>query len=306
MTDRMNQTDQPQAELVRRKKPLARRVFKWLVLGVLLFVGVAWFVGGRLVAPANREISQPPNDLPIVPFTIDSQSGSQIAGWYLPAEGATSSIVLCHGIRGDRRAMLNRARLLYEAGYSTLLIDLQAHGESPGEHITVGYLERHDVEATVEYARSLNPDHRIGVIGWSVGGAATVLAEGLELDALVLESVYPTVSEAVHNRVEHQLGWLGSFPAEALLIQFQLRLGIWPDQLRPIDRLSSVGCPVLLMCGSDDPHTPLAESQRMLAAAAEPKKLVVFDGAKHIDLQAYDEGLYSVEVLAFLRTHLSP
>ena len=73
---------------------------------------------------------------------------------------------------------------------------------------------------------------------------------------------------------------------------------------RPLARLGGVGCPVLVMCGSDDPHTRLAESQRMLAAAAEPKKLVVFGGAEHVDLQAYDEELYAAEVVGFLRTHL--
>lgn len=66
--------------------------------------------------------------------------------------------------------MLDRARWLHDEGYSSLLIDLQAHGESTGNHITGGYLEKHDVASAVKFARNRHPTESIGVIGVSLGG----------------------------------------------------------------------------------------------------------------------------------------
>jgi alpha/beta superfamily hydrolase len=47
--------------------------------------------------------------------------------------------------------MVNRARFLHAAGYTVLLIDFQASGESPGKAVTFGYREANDVKASLRY-----------------------------------------------------------------------------------------------------------------------------------------------------------
>jgi pimeloyl-ACP methyl ester carboxylesterase len=91
--------------------------------------------------------------------------------------------------------MLSRAEFLQRSGYSVLLIDFQAHGESTGQHSTFGDLESRDVVAALELLRLELPGERLGVIGVSLGAAAFVLAEGRpKVDAAVLESMYPTIA----------------------------------------------------------------------------------------------------------------
>lgn len=274
-----------------------------LVLAGLTFIGTSWFVAGALVAPANHPVGPPPNGLQVESHAVRSGSGSTLAAWFAPCDGATATVILLHPIRGDRRAMLGRAELLHDAGYATLLVDLQGHGESPGKNITAGFRERLDVVATVDFARTKNPDHKIGIVGWSLGGAAALLASPLDIDAMVLESVYPTITEAVHNRVSMRLGPLSSVVAPALLVQLKPRLGFSPSQLRPIDHIDTVGCPVLIASGNCDLHTTLAETRRLYEAAPEPKRLVIFDGASHRDLLAYDRDEY-LEILEFFDSHL--
>lgn len=284
-----------------------RRLRKWTMIVSLiggLAVAVAvWWVGGALVAPANRIVGSPPLDFAAESVEIPSASGSILAGWYLPIADSKATVVLLHPIRSDRRSMLSRARIFRDRGYSTLLVDLQAHGESPGDAITVGYVERHDVRAVVDFVRNQTPDHRIAIVGRSLGGAATILANP-EIDALVIESVYPTVAEAVHNRVEMRVGPLHHLVAPLLLIQLKPRLGISPQKLRPVEQLSSIQCPVLVAAGDVDQHTPLEESQRMFDAANEPKSFVVFQGAGHEDLLAYDPEKYESEIVAFVEDAL--
>lgn len=293
-------------EALPRRQKIRRRL---IIAGgsALLALGIAEvYVANSLVAPANHLVGLPPTDMNVVATKIPSESGSQLATWYLPADASHATAILLHPIRGDRRVMLGRAKLFHDAGYAVVMIDFQAHGESPGDHITIGYLESLDVQAAVDYARSLNPNHRIKIVGWSLGGAATLLASPLKIDAVVLECVYPTLDEAVHNRVAIRLGSLSGIISPVLLWQFQFRLGIAPSDLRPIDHIVDIGCPVLVVGGEFDQHTPLPETERLFDAAKEPKKLSVFKGADHTDLLEQNRTQYEAAVLPFLATYLSP
>ena len=282
----------------RRGKRLRRVAFAVLLLSGLSFVAASWFVGGVLVTPANRFVGTPPDGLQAL--TITSESGMKTAAWYAAVEDSNATILLLHPIRTDRRAMLGRAKLFRECGYSTLLIDLQAHGESPGDAITAGYRERLNVIAAIEWIKKRSPGQKIGVVGWSLGGAAALLASPQDIDALVLEMVYPTISEAVDNRIGKRLGPLRHLLTPILLAQLQPRIGVAVDDLRPIDRISEMSCPVLVACGELDVHTTLNESKRLFDAAPEPKQFVVFEGAAHTDLLRYDAAKYEETIVAFL------
>ena len=259
----------------------------------------AWCIGGALVAPANRIVGEPPTDFPATSVQIESASGTKLAGWHLPVANSNATAILLHPIRGDRRSMLSRAKLLHQHGYSTLLIDLQSHGESMGDNITIGHLEKHDVHAAVEYVRAYDSNQKIAIVGWSLGGAATVLANP-EVDVIVLESVYPTVKEAVHNRIQMRAGFLHHVIAPLLLVQLRPRLGVSADELQPISELRHIQCPILIATGDRDQHTTLQESKQMFDAANEPKKYVVFEGAAHVDLLAFDSSKYESRIIAYV------
>lgn len=130
-----------------------------------------------------------------------------------------------------------------------------------------------------------------------------MLASPLDIDAAVLESVYPTISEAVENRIRMRLGPLSPIATQLLLLQLKPRLDVSPTQLRPIDHVDKLGCPVLVMSGSLDRHTTRAETKRLYESASEPKQLAIIEGAAHVD---FDPTPYAELVLAFLDRHLSP
>ena len=288
--------------------PNKRRIWRWLLIiivaGIAVVGAVAWMVGSALIAPANRSVGNPPDNFPATTIQIPSDSGTTLAAWHLLVPESRVTVILLHPIRGDRRSMLSRAQLLQEHGYSTLLVDLQAHGESQGENITIGYLEKHDVLAAVKYVRKNYPAQKIGIIGRSLGGASTLFAQP-DVDLIVLESVYPTVSEAVHNRVKLRLGALHHVLAPLLIAQLKPRLGISSRQLRPIDQLDKIHCPVLIASGDQDLHTTIGETQRIFDAANEPKKLVVFKNAEHVDLLARDREKYENEIVGYINDILA-
>jgi uncharacterized protein len=290
-----------------RSRPWWRRTTVALILVALVIAiaGPLW-VGDQLIAPARSRMNAPPAALALAPVSFASRSGATIAGWYGAGRESCPTVVLMHPLRGNRQAMLGRAAFLAPAGYGVLLFDFQAHGESNGERITFGALERHDAAAAIAFAKSHRPNARVGVIGISLGGAATLLADPpLPIDALVIESVYPTVAEAGFNRVALRLGPLAHLLTPLLLIQFDWRLGFPPDTLRPIDRIGAITAPLYVIAGSDDRHTTLAESRRLFDRATAPKEFWAVSGAAHVDLHAHARDDYERRVGAFFAQHLS-
>ena len=253
-----------------------------------------------LTKPDQKPIGAAPSDVHAIDVMIASESGSTLRGWFVEGKPGQGAILLLHGVHANRLAMLQRARWFANAGYAVLLIDFQAHGESPGKDITFGYLESRDARAAFDELQKRAPRERIGIVGVSMGGAATLLAQpSLLADALVLEQVYPTIDEALDNRLRLYLGPFGPWLESGLERATSRRLQVDPAQLRPIDHIRDQHEPVFVIAGDVDRHTTLAQSQALFAAAGEPKQMWVVPGAEHVDLANYAPDEYRSRVLDF-------
>ena len=292
-----------------------RVLVRWTVRLLLLLTGssaalvvMAWMAGTQLVAPSSRRVGEFPASLlpphaKVDDLILESAQGKKLAAWYVTVPESRGTVLLLHPIRADRRAMLGRAVLLLRNGFSCLLVDLQAHGESDGDRITLGFLESQDVEVAVDWIRQRTPNQRIALLGWSLGGAAALLSSPLSIDALILESVYSTVEQATRNRVAHRIGPLSRIVSPLLLAQLSPRLGVTRSQLRPLEKIAVAGCPLLLMAGDVDPRTTIEETRAMYRRAKSPKRIEIFPGAGHQDLLQFDSDRYHAAVLDFLSEH---
>jgi pimeloyl-ACP methyl ester carboxylesterase len=228
-----------------------------------------------------------------------------VHAWLMRGLRGRGMILLVHSLRSNRVEMLSRARFLNQQGYGALLIDLQAHGETYGDAITFGARESEDVEAAVAWLRNTFPGEKLGAIGVSLGAAAIVLAKHpLSLDAVVLESVHPTLREAVENRLRLHLGRFGPILTPLLLWQISPRLGISPEELDPISHIAELNSPVLLVSGTDDQHTTMAETERMFDAARQPKELWIVPGGGHFNMHSYAGKEYENRISDFLHRYV--
>lgn len=265
---------------------------------------VVW-AGHVLTRAVRAETGIPPPALAASRLAFPSPSGALLSAWFIQGEPRAGAVLLLHSVRADKRSMVGRARFLKALGFSVLMVDLQAHGESTGERITFGHREARDVDAAVRRLLQLAPGERIGILGTSLGAAAAVFAQAKpKYSAVVLESLYPTIEEAVEDRLRLYLGSFGPWLAPLLLTQFEPRLGVRPDQLRPIERIGEIAAPILLVHGSEDRHTSLTEARRLYDAVRAPKTLYVVEGAAHVDLHAHSTAEYEARVGAFLLSHL--
>jgi len=278
------------------------------ILLSLFFVSIAvlYSIGTVLTNASPLTIGNIPQDIKnIRAVSFSSKSGSELKGWILEAKQGKGGVLLLHGVRSNRLQMLNRAKFLQKAGYDVLLFDFQAHGESRGEHITFGHLESLDVESAYDYLEDRVCNPSIAVIGISLGGASALLSSvKTKAKVMVLESVYPSIEQAIDNRMNIYLGSLGKYLSPLLTLQLKPRLGISVDDLRPIDELSKVTGAVMIVAGEYDQHTLLKESEEMFEKAHEPKELWVVKGAKHVDFDGLLGEVYEERILEFFGEHM--
>ena len=281
-----------------------------LIGACALLAALSLWVGDSLTRPAMRAVGPAPVGLPAESIRIARTPGVLTAGWFMPGERGAGAVLLLHPVRSDRRAMLGRARFLHRQGYSVLLIDMQAHGETPGARISMGWHEARDVETALGWLAVRLPGERQGVIGVSLGGAAAVFARPpVRPAAMVLEAVYPELHAAVRNRLKLRLvlhlggEQLASLLAPLLLAQAPLWFGVPSEALTPAQALAGKG-PMLLIAGEHDRHTTLADTTRLLRSGGSDAHLWVVVGAAHQDLHAFDPAGYESRVGSFLARHL--
>jgi dipeptidyl aminopeptidase/acylaminoacyl peptidase len=246
-----------------------------------------------------------------VTFT-SAEDDMRISGWFFGTSGASPgpAVILCHGVWTGRRECLPLALRFRAAGYNVLCFDFRAHGSSDGRFISVGHHETNDVIGAVHYLMQrpeIDPA-RIGVIGFSMGAAATIQAAArcADIAAVVADSAYATFVDAakysfrVVTRVPH-------FPVGPIAMHWaKWIMHVDASQLRPVDVIGRIAPrPVMLTHGTLDEIVPVRHAFTLFKAADEPKELWVVPGARHCGARDEDPEGYFLKVESFLRKALS-
>ena len=279
-----------------------------LIVGTFLGEGGLLFVGSKLLQPVPRQLGPPPPGATAVQLPTPKQRS--VAGWLFSPPNGTEirgSIVLAHGIRANRSVHISRARWFAEHGLHALAIDLQAHGESPGNRITLGKLESQDMESSVTWLRQQYPDTPVIALGQSLGGVSCLVGTtpGAGADFLILESVFQDLQTAVNNRMEVYLGKWARPAGYFLTAQLPLFLDMSPADIDPVRGISQVSAPCLIISGEEDQRATPGEAEALHRAASN-STLHLIPGAAHVDLESFDpEGYYHL-ISQFLDTHLPP
>jgi uncharacterized protein len=279
------------------------RILKLIVLvltaGFGATLGLVWYE----LRPRPARLDAAATGLPVESVVIPSRSGARLAGWFLPG-GGHGGVLLLHGVNANRLVLVERMRMLREAGYATLAIDFQAHGESTGDRITLGELESEDARSALAWLRARLPGERLAVLGISMGGAAALIGEPIQADAVIVESTFPDLASAVSNRLALLLGPLGRTFAPLVLTAMRLVGGVDASRLRPIDGIGRLHAPILVMTGAEDKKTTTEESRALFAKANPPKSYWEAPGAWHVDLAAVGGAAYREHLLDFLNATL--
>jgi pimeloyl-ACP methyl ester carboxylesterase len=281
--------DDPHAGPRRKFRAVRGLAYAGVAAAVIVFLVLPWTLA-FLVTKANTRPDE--RNLPDTPATyglqyedveFGSEDGNRLSGWYVPGTGKTT-VVMSHGLFRSRFELLKRGCDLAKLGYTVLIYDLRRHGKSGGEFCTLGYMERHDVEAALRYALDRAPGNTFVLFGVSMGAAATLLAasEVGGVSAVVADSSFLSLDHTVAHHLE--LAGIPRIPfATELTLMLGGRLGYAPSKFDVLSAVRRIDCPVLFIGGTKDVRMPIdTVLEPLYDASANPaKRRFVVDGASH-------------------------
>ena len=249
--------------------------------GIAASVGLTGCVEGLFFHPDGRDYTTPQR-LGLASRDLRLASGdATLHGWWLPAEGAArATVVHAHGNAANIGNHLPLVAWLPAAGLNVLLFDYRGFGRSTGKPTLDGAVE--DLRAAIATARREAPGSRIVLLGQSLGGATAIRAAAAEQDAGATDIVLLVVEAAFDS----YRGIARDVASGPLVVLRPLLLALPGTADDPATAIARLRLPVLLIHGDADRVIPFAHSERLHAAAREPKTLLRVRGADH--MQALD------------------
>ncbi len=244
------------------------------------------------------------NTLPDTSFTnvtLVTKNGLHLKGWMLKVPNARGTVAMFHGHGSKKSAILPEAYAFNAMGYNTFLLDFRAHGDSEGDVTTIGYDEAEDVKLAYDYLQKTG-EQKIFLYGISLGAATITKAVNdfnLKPFKVILEMPFGTLPDAVVGRVK--MMHLPPQPVSALLTFWGGTLhGFWAFNMRPVDYVKSIQCPVLLQWGKLDPRVTFDEEKEIYQNIKTSKQFVVYADCGHESLLKKEPLKWTTTVNDFL------
>jgi fermentation-respiration switch protein FrsA (DUF1100 family) len=206
-----------------------------------------------------------------------TSDGVRLHGWFVPATGVRWTILWFHGNAGNISHRLHLLQQMHRYTHSNVfLFDYRQYGRSQGKISERGtYLDASAALQTLQQRFHLDPTS-IVLFGQSLGSAVAIdLAQRTPCRGLILEAPFTSVAD------------MAALTFPFLPIGRLLRTRY--DSLR---KITHVTVPILILHGDRDEVVPFSHSQRLFAAANEPKTFFPIPGASHNDVHQVGGAVY--------------
>jgi len=269
-------------------------------------LGVAAYTAHHINGPRRRnpaEYTFSPWEVQVAyePVSFQTEDGITIRGWWFDQPHSANVVIGCTGHRGAKHDLLGIGSGLWRAGNNVLLFDYRGCGESDSAPQSLAHHEVRDARAALRYAQERLPHARIGVIGYSMGAAVSILLAAAEptIRAVVADSSFATMRDVIAYAYQRR-----RLPTRPILdltnAVTRWRYGYPFEAVRPLDAVSQIAPrPLLILHGTADTIIPVEHAHRLYAAAGEPKELWIFEGAAHCGGYFADRPVYVSRVAQF-------
>jgi uncharacterized protein len=306
-----------------------RRPAKIVVRAIAMYIGLSLAFGVlmarltlcpiRLPLPARDQIARmyAPYGADLQAVTIQAADGVVLRGWYsVPERQNGQAVILLHGIGDNRGGVAGYGQAFLRQGYSILLPDSRAHGESGGDVATYGLLESDDIHRWVSWLHGKGA-HCVDGSGESMGAA--LVLESLRSEsgfcAVVADSAFSDFRSVAYDREGYFAGsgrfgmerivgrTVGLLPAEIGLPYARWRYGVDLRLANPVDAVKSSTVPILLIHGEEDINILPWHSRALARADPIYAQLWIVPGAGHCGAVGVAPDEFWSRVLGFLARH---
>lgn len=234
-----------------------------------------------------RDMADRLKEIPMEQVSIRSHDGYVLRARWYPAEGAKRTILLAHGWRGSWNMDFSASTpYLHDKGCNLLLIDQRCHGDSGGDLIAYGILERYDILSWLDWLESTHPGFPIYLCGVSMGAATVLMTTELDVasrvTAIIADCGYSTPQEIVKLTVGKTLKGMTGPTLAAVNLNCKLRQGFTLKQASPVEAMAkNTEIPCLFVHGDADEFVPIRMSLENYYACQAPKDALFVHGAGH-------------------------
>lgn len=237
---------------------------------------------------------------------MTAPDNQRLEALWLPHPGSKKAVIVGHGYKGTGITMSNFAHMFYDLGFNVLLPDDRGHGESDGQYISFGWLDRLDYLGWLQrIIDRIGADSQLLLFGTSMGGATVSLVAG---EPSLPKQVKAVIEDCDYTDVETELAYL-------LKKQFHLppmplvplasflnyrRLGYPLRVVNVRQALTRNHLPLLVIHGAEDVYVPTKMGRQNYAASAGPKALWIVPGAAHAESYWINPEAYQAHVKRFL------
>lgn len=233
---------------------------------------------------------------------LTSHDGLKLHAAYFPQGDEKKTAILFHGYTSQgMKDYIALSDYYIKRGFSMLLPDARAHGESEGTYIGFGCLDRIDARQWMDWViERCGEDSRILLHGTSMGGATVLMCSGLELPEQVCGIVSDcafTSPKYVFTHVLHSMYHIPAFPMIQIADRINRRLaGYGMDECNAAREVRKAKIPALLIHGSGDTFVPCGMCDEIYENYAGEKQKLIIPGAAHAEsyykgMQQYEEAL---------------
>ena len=288
-----------------------------IIGGLVGLAAALWVSGAYLLARFVTRVRRPTifDVMALTPYELriphedmhfKADDGWPLFGWWIPCQGAERTIVLCSGYRGNKSEVVGLAPFLRERGFNIFAVDLRGQGASGLAPVTMGWRESLDVQAAVRATHERVPSGSVGVLAYSMGGAACLLAaaSGAKVDAIVTDSAFASARGVVLHNVREWAHIRGEALAPLMDWFLQRRLGFRLADVDSSQAAARITCPLLVIHGDADSMVPVAHARAIYEHAPAPKELWLVPGVNHAGAYFAGRDEYIRRVSAFFAAHL--
>lgn len=235
-----------------------------VIIGYMLICLLLYFFQSNMMYYPVKEIFQTPAamGLEFEDVSFESQNGSEIAGWYVPAKGGKATVLFSHGNAGNISGRLETIRILNNLNLNVLMYDYQGYGKSEGSSSEETTYQ--DALAAWNFLKQNKqiPSTEIILMGRSLGGAVSAwLATKTDPAALILESSFTSAKDlAAEIYPIFPVRWLMKFD--------------YPTA----EYLKKLSIPVLITHSKDDQLVPYHHGKELYEIASQPKSFFEMKG----------------------------
>jgi pimeloyl-ACP methyl ester carboxylesterase len=258
-------------------------LFLTLYLVFSLLAGI--FVADGTMHPARRPLTPEDEstvrdiahnlDSDLKDVSITTPDAITLRAWTIhPLHSNGNAVILLHGLADNRVGMTGYSQLLLAHGFTVLLPDARAHGQSGGQLATYGLQERNDIHQWFDFLSAQSHPNCIYGFGESMGAAEILQSLQVEPNfcAVAAESSFSSFREIAYDRMGqpfHLGPWFGRTllrpVVEFAFLYVRVKYYLDMQQVSPENSIATTKVPILLIHGQIDSNIPLRHAHELKA-----------------------------------------